>query len=325
MNTRIPVIILTGFLGSGKTTLLNRLLSDGVKTAVIINEFGSTPVDQELIEQQNIPLTILAGGCVCCQIKGTLAPTLRNLWMAWDQAETKLFDRMIIETSGVASPEPILDTLLRDRWLSSHYKLQQVITTVAFPSAIDQMDSFPEVRAQVAWADVLLLTHSDLANTEMHNALDSRLQTFAPATPRFIASREHCNMDALLTAGTSKNFRELPVGGSQLEHGFRNISLHLDQPMPWSQLQTILENILINHPKDLLRIKGVVYLSEHVEPVVIQAATNRLYPPSLLPNRVNDDHRGRLVFIFTGEHELIADELIAGFGATIGKNAVRIH
>lgn len=112
MQDKIPVIVITGFLGSGKTTLLNRLLADGVKTAVVINEFGATPIDQDLLLNQDIPMIVLSGGCLCCQIKGALAPTLKSLWMAWNKAEANPFGRVIIETSGVASPEPILDRLL---------------------------------------------------------------------------------------------------------------------------------------------------------------------------------------------------------------------
>ena len=320
----IPVVVLTGFLGSGKTTLLNRLLAKGPRTAVIINEFGNTPVDQSLIETLGMPLMTLAGGCLCCQIKGTLAPALRNLWMAWDQAKTKPFERMIIETSGVASPEPILDTLLRDRWLSSRYRLQRVITTLAIPSAIAQLDSFAEVRSQLAWADVLLLTHDDLADAEQRTALDTRLQTVAPATQRYLATREHCDVKGLLT-GSLQNSCRLPDGESPPEHSFRSISLHLEQPIPWLHLQTILQGLLARHPKDLLRIKGVVYLSEQVQPMVIQAAANRLYPPSPLPSRVSDNHRGRLVFITTANLESLANELVTTISSPFGKGAVRLH
>jgi G3E family GTPase len=149
--SKIPVIVLTGFLGSGKTTLLNRLLTDGIKTAVIINEFGSTPVDQDLLQDQAISMTVLSGGCLCCQIKGALAPTLKNLWMAWNGAAEKSFDRLIIETSGIASPEPILDTLLREPWIAKRYALRQVVATLAIPSARDQLDRHAEARAQVVW------------------------------------------------------------------------------------------------------------------------------------------------------------------------------
>lgn len=309
----IPVIVLTGFLGSGKTTLLNRLLAHGPRTAVIINEFGNAPVDQDLIESQGMPLTTLAGGCLCCQIKGTLAPTLRNLWMAWDQAALKPFERMIIEASGVASPEPILDTLMRDRWLSGHYKLEQLITTLAIPSAAGQLDRFAEARAQAAWADTLLLTHDDLADAGQHAELDRRLRTLAPATPRHRASSEGCDLEALLSHSLPP-MRRLPDSETLAEHGFRSISLHLPQPMPWPRLQTVLQNLLANHATDLLRIKGVVYFPGQDQAMVVQAAANRLYPPTPLPSRDSDDRRGRLVFITNGGAKALAEELITAIG-----------
>jgi G3E family GTPase len=320
----ISVIVLTGFLGSGKTTLLNRLLANGPQTAVIVNEFGSTPVDQRLLETQDMPLMTLAGGCLCCQIKGTLSPTLRNLWLAWQQAESKPFQRMIIETSGVASPEPILDSLLRDRWLASRYRLQRVITTVSIPNAVQQLASFAEVRAQLAWADVLVLTHGDLAEADAQAALVSQLDVIAPATPRHFATREKCDADALL-AGSAQTIRRLGAEHAMPEHSFQSISLQLEQPLPWLQLAGILQKLLSAYAVDLLRIKGVVFVQEQAEPLVIQAAAGHLYPPAALPSRTNDDHRGRLVFIFTGEGEGIAEQVAIAFGNVIKPNALRMH
>lgn len=320
----IPVILITGFLGSGKTSLLNRLLADGVKTAVVINEFGSTPIDQDLLQQQNLPLTVLSGGCLCCQIKGALAPTLKNLWMAWNGAAEKPFERIIIEASGVASPEPILDTLLRERWLASRYRLQQVITTLAIPSAIAQLDSFAEARAQVAWADSLLLTHADLADAEQQTALEQRLQRIAPATPIQKATPGAYCADTLLVQA-SPLIRRLPDANLLPEHGFQSISLHLEQALAWPQLQAILQALLARHPIDLLRIKGVVYLADDAEPVAVQAAANRLYPPIALPVRPVDDRRGRLVFIVNGDITMLAEDIKQGFGSSVAGNAVRLH
>ncbi|MCQ8117569.1 CobW family GTP-binding protein [Methylomonas rosea] len=323
-TAKIPVIVLTGFLGSGKTTLLNRLLSDGVKTAVVINEFGNTPVDQDLLSDQNIPMTVLSGGCLCCQIKGALAPTLKNLWMAWDQAEDKPFERIIIETSGVASPEPILDTLLRERWLASRYHLDTVITTLAIPSALKQLVDFAEARAQVAWADTLLLTHADLADADQHAALNQRLQTLAPSTSRHMMTVGECQADTRIT-NIGPALRRLPTGNPLPAHRFASISLHLDQALPWPQLEAILQALLARHPLDLLRIKGVIYQPEQAEALAIQAAANRLYPPTPLAIRSSDDRRGRLVFITNGYSKTLAKELTRVFDGFIPPNAIRQH
>ncbi len=323
MPQAIPVILITGFLGSGKTTLLNRLLADGVKTAVVINEFGEMPIDQDLLANQNLPLTVLSGGCLCCKVKGTLAPTLKNLRMAWEQAASKPFERLIIEASGVASPEPILDTLLRERWLSGRYRLQSVVTTLAIPSAIEQLDRFAEARAQVAWADSLLLTHADLVTDQQQIALDRRLPLIAPATPR-----HRTGLDTYadsLSAITSPTIRRLPADNPVPAHGFRSISLHLDRPLPWPQLEAILQALLARHPVDLLRVKGVVYTPDTAEPISIQAAANRLYPPYALPSRAAEDKRGRLVFIANGDIERLADDIKQVFGFGIVSNALRLH
>lgn len=324
MDHTIPVILITGFLGSGKTTLLNRLLADGVKTAVVINEFGAMPIDQDLLANQDLPLTVLSGGCLCCRVKGALAPTLKNLRMAWEQAESKPFERVIIEASGIASPEPILDTLLRERWLSSRYSLQTVITTLAIPAAIEQLDSFSEARAQVIWADSLLLTHADLAGPDQRIAIEKRLQDLAPATPRYDVLHGAYPGEALI-AHSSRVFRHLPDGDPAPTHNFQSLSLYLDQPLPWPQLQAMLLELLADQPTNLLRIKGVVYLPDAAEPIAIQAAANRLYPPTPLPRRNTDDRRSRLVFISNGNLDKLTEAVNRVFAGRLAKNAIRLH
>jgi G3E family GTPase len=290
---------------------------------VVINEFGEMAIDQDLLANQNLPLTVLSGGCLCCKVKGALAPTLKNLWMAWEQAALKPFERVIIEASGVASPEPILDTLLRERWLASRYHLQNVITTLAIPSASAQLDSFAEARAQVAWADTLLLTHADLSNADQQAVLAKRLQVLAPATPRVMTEDFRTASSLLTNAGPT--LRRLPDDGPLPAHNFRSISLHLEQTLPWQQLQAILQELLTRHPQDLLRIKGVVYLAEHTEPMVIQAASTRLYPPAPLPPRAADDGRGRLVFIVNGEPTALATDLNKAFAPLLSGKAIKLH
>ena len=301
---KIPVIVITGFLGSGKTTLLNRLLAETPKSAVIINEFGSTPIDQDLLQQNGMPLTILAGGCLCCQIKGTLAPTLKNLWMAWNSSSEKPFDRIIIETSGVASPEPILDTLLRERWLTKHYQLQQVITTVAVPSALEQLARFSEINAQIAWADLLLLTHIDNANQHQIDQVEQQLTALAPATPRI----KHWQYNQLAKLKTL-NIRALPTQSVLPNHGFHSVSIYLQNPPTWPQLRTLLQEFVTRYSKQLLRIKGVIYPNDYSQALAIHATTNTLYPPTALNTPASTEQHSKLVFI--GSEDL--DSLKAEF------------
>ena len=323
-NSPLPVIVLTGFLGSGKTTLLNRLLGQGPATAVLINEFGRIPVDQQLIERQNLPMMTISGGCLCCQVRGAFAPVLKNLWMAWSQSEAGPFERVIIEASGVASPEPILDTLLRDRWLASRYRLQAVVTTLAIPTALESLDRFPEARAQVAWADTLVLTHADLASAEGRVRLDARLHELAPATPQLSSLPGELDIEGLLH-GRESDDRPLPKGADPPDHGFRSLSLYLDDPLPWLRLQSVLEGLLARHREHLVRMKGVVYLPDRIEPVVVQAAGGRLYPPVPLPARPSDDQRGRMVFIAAGAVEELGQELMAAITGNAVQGWVRHH
>lgn len=321
---KISVIVITGFLGSGKTTLLNRLLTDGVKTAVVINEFGATPIDQDLLQDQDIPMTVLSGGCLCCQIKGALAPTLKNLWMAWNKSDTKPFQRVIIETSGVASPEPILDTLLREPWLSKRYRLQSIVATLAIPSAITQLERHAEACAQMAWADLLLLTHADLTDAAQHAELMDYLKLQAPATPTLMATGDLFDTSTLQSKSPS-TFRRIPSGQTLPEHSFRSASLYLEHTPSWPQLQATLHTLLEIHADDLIRIKGVIYSPEHATPVAVHAVPGHLYPPVPLPERPNLDKRSRLVLITISNPEQLANDLLTLLGTERCQNPIRLH
>lgn len=319
----LPLLLLTGFLGSGKTTLLNRLLGEWPRTAVLINEFGAEPVDSSLVERDGIPLMTLSGGCLCCRVKGALAPVLKNLRMGWGKPGTPEFERVIVETSGIASPEPILDTLLRDRWLAARYRLEAIVATVAAPSAEDQLARFPETQAQVAFADALVLTQADLADAATLARVEARLDELAPATPRLRAVRGELDPAALLPSGGT-GFRRKPESVNQPDHGFRSHSVFIPEPVPWPRLREILEDLLARHPS-LVRVKGVVYLPDGPEPVAVHGAAGRLFPPVVLPVRETDDRRGRLVFIAEGATDRLAAELAAALREKSGPGTVLRH
>jgi G3E family GTPase len=312
---QIPVIILSGFLGSGKTTLLNRLLSHAPRSAVVINEFGAAPVDQQLLRQHNVPLSTLSGGCLCCQVHGALTPLLKNLRMAWQSQIQKPFDRVLIETSGIANPEPVLDTLLRERWLSSRYRLDGVIVTVSAASGADVLNRFPEAQAQIAWADTLIITHTDLAEDQQTDNLIALLNRLAPAASKIQAVHGGINPATLLAFPKQNRYR-LKTNTPMPEHGFASTTLQLDPPVSWPRLKAALETLLGRHADQLLRLKGVVYTTEHDSPVCVQGSTGRLYPPTLLPSRTSDDGRSRLVFITDGEIKGLIETLRAAIQIT---------
>jgi G3E family GTPase len=321
---KIPILILTGFLGSGKTTLLNRLLADGVKTAVIINEFGQTPIDQDLLEAQDIPMTVLSGGCLCCRIKGALAPTLKNLRRAWDNATPKPFERVIIETSGVASPEPVIDTLLRDTWLAKRFALNRIITSLAIPFAADQLARHPEAQSQVVWADTLLLTHADLAQTAQYEALSKYLSQLAPVTPTWTMTPGQTHLARLLDK-LRPAVRRLPKGDTAIAHPFHSVSIYLERTPSWPVLQEMLQELLAAYGNDLVRIKGVIYPPERSSPLAVQATGGYLYPPQALPMDNVGEPRSRLVLIAVSNIRKLADELINHLSAYLDRASVRIH
>ena len=173
LESPLPVTLITGFLGSGKTTVLNHLVRTLPRTAILMNEFGDVALDHQLLEKMDGPIALLSGGCVCCTISGSLSPTLKNLWMARQKGDIPKFERVIIETTGIADPAPVLDNLLHDRWVNARFRLDGVVTTVDAVLGEQQLDSYFEAVKQVAVADFLLLTKSDLATDNAIRAADA--------------------------------------------------------------------------------------------------------------------------------------------------------
>jgi len=279
------------------------------RSAVIINEFGATPIDQHLLRERNIALSVLSGGCLCCQVRDALIPVLKNLRMAWERQ--RFFDKIIIETSGIANPEQVVDNLLNHRWLTARLHLQAMITTVSAVMAEDNFDRFPEVQAQIAWADTIVITQTDLASDWQLEQLHSRLDQLAPAALRLTAIQGNMDIDSLLVI--SKRFRRMstmefaePAG-----HCYTNITVRLEQPILWEHLQKTLASIIARYCKQLIRLKGLIYTPEETGPLLVQGVAGRLYPPTRLPARSSDDGIGRLIFISDGEIKDLAKDFLA--------------
>ena len=319
----IPVTLLTGFLGSGKTTVLNHLLRHQPLTAVVMNEFGEIGLDHQLLEESRGPLALLSGGCVCCQIQGTLAPTLKNLWMARTAGTLPPYERIVIETTGIADPAPVLDTLLNERWLAARHRMDGVVTTVDAVLGQDQLAAHPEARRQAAVADRLLLTKTDLAGPETLAALEAQLAELNPAAPRHRVLNGVIDPGLILDAGLFSardkhpdvqkwlaHARYQPVGRPGLpavkaaapapSHGEARIqafSLSFDSPLDWANLIAALEMLMAFRPKHLLRMKALVNVAGKANPVVLHGVQHLLYPPAELAAWPDADRRSRFVFI----------------------------
>lgn len=190
LSSLIPVTVLTGFLGSGKTTVLSRLLksSEFSDTAVIINEFGEVGLDHLLVERASENLVVLNSGCLCCTVRGDLITTLRDLFSRRICGDIPAFQRVVIETTGLADPAPVLHTLMSDPLLSVRYKLDGVLTTVDAVNGLRTLDNHVEAQKQAAVADRVLLTKCDIASSDQISAVTARLRTLNPGTPIFHVS-----------------------------------------------------------------------------------------------------------------------------------------
>jgi G3E family GTPase len=301
---RLPVTLLTGFLGSGKTTVLNQLLKQLPLTAVIINEFGEIGLDHQLLEESRGPLALLSGGCVCCQIQGTLAPTLKNLFMSRSSGKLPPYQRIIIETTGIADPAPILDILLNDRWLAARHMLDGVVTLVDAVFGAEQLDAHVEAAQQVAVADRLLLTKTDLASPQQIETVTARLAGLNPAAPVLTVLNgavdplqvTHLGLfnpqDPPAAAGKPSDVlrwlahpRYRPAQPGSLggkpkpeathDNRIRAFSLSFDEPLEWQGLQAALDMLQAFRPKSLLRMKALVNVRGREKPVVLHGVHGR--------------------------------------------------
>ncbi len=317
----IPATVITGFLGSGKTTLLRALLThpDMEETAVLINEFGEIGLDHLLVREISEDIVLLNAGCLCCSVRGDLIHALRDLFLKRVRNEIPEFQRIAIETTGLADPAPIIHTLMTDPLIGARYRLDGIVTTVDAALAPSQLDTHPEAVKQAAVADRIVLTKIDLVEDCLLTEVRHRLRRLNPAAPILTALHGDVPPDELLgtglydprtkTADVTRWLNEEAYHADEPHmHGshhdlnrhddhIRAFCVTLDTPIPWDRFVVWTDLLLAAHGARLLRLKGILNVAGEERPVVVHGVQHVFHPPAALPGWPSADRRSRIVFI----------------------------
>ena len=340
----IPASLLTGFLGSGKTTLLRALLAHpGMEeTAVVINEFGEIGLDHHLVAESSEDMVLMNSGCLCCSIRGDLIETLRGLYKRRVKGEVPPFQRLVIETTGLADPAPILHTLMSDPVLMERFRLDGVITTVDAVNGPATLDNQMESVKQAAVADRILLTKTDLLAEGEQATLEQRLRALNPAAPILPVTQGQVDPAALFGCGLydpeSKSLDvqrwlkaeayeagQAHTGGQAHHHGHhhQDVNRHdervrafcvtYDKPLDWDRLNAWVEMLITLYGGQILRIKGILNVEGETQPLVVHGVQHLFHPPVQLPDWPDADRRSHLVFIVRDLPQSLFEETLRSF------------
>jgi G3E family GTPase len=306
MADRTPVVLITGFLGSGKTTLISALLAHpGLgETVVLVNELGEVAIDHHLVRQVDERTVVLAGGCVCCTLRGDLRDELRDLLARRARGEIPAFERVIVETTGLADPAPVLSTLRTEPVLTHQYAIAAVVATVDAVAGGATLDRQPESVKQAAVADTLVVTKADAAEPDAVAALEARLRSLNPLAAIVRAAFGAVAPEALLRGrgdelAPAAAEPVAPDAAGTHADDVRAFALVIDEALDWDAFAVWLTMLLHSRGTQVLRVKGLLDVGEPA-PVLLDGVQHVVSPPRHLDAWPDDDHRTRIVFITRG-------------------------
>jgi len=326
-----PVTVLTGFLGSGKSTLVNRMVRDPrfADTAIVVNEWGEAPIDHALVRESNENIVTLAGGCICCRVAGDLVGRLRELHFQRASGIVPRFRRVLIETTGLADPAPLLATLIEMPVVAARYALAGVVTTVDAEHGARTLDLHAEAVKQVAVADRLVLTKVDRVEDAAVVELESRLAALNPAAPILRSRLGDADPARLFDAGLHRLDGPPDAAGWLAAGAYRSFAPRgnhdpniasfvwtLDAPVDAEDFGAALETLVELLGSRILRMKGLVNVSGREGPMAVHAVQHTLYPPAWLARWPDNDRRTRLVFIGNALEEASVAQILNSFLAS---------
>lgn len=300
------------------------------RVAVIVNEFGEQSIDHDLVEVSSEQMMLLNNGCLCCVLRGDLQETLRDLFVKRRTGEIIDFERVVIETTGLADPAPVMQTLMTDTMLQAQYRLDCVVTLVDAVNGMEQISAFQEPVKQAALADRLVVTKADLAAPDGLVALEARLRDLNPQAPMRRSLNGEIELAFLIDVGLRNTRSKLDdverwLGTIDEAHehtahhnhdaSIQSFCLRFEKPFSWAAFSQCLELLTTLRGPDLLRVKGLVNVESHAGPLVVQGVQHLFHPPLELEAWPSEDLTTRLVFITRGIRQQVVENLFGAVGA----------
>ena len=316
-GARIPVIVVTGFLGAGKTSLLRHFLTtpEGAGTAVVVNEFGAVGIDDALLRHSADETVLLGNGCVCCNTRSDLQNALRRLVTERERGAIPDFRRIVIETSGLADPGPILQTFATDRALGDSFHVEVMATVVDAAAGTATLDWSAEARKQVILADTLIVTKTDLAGDEKPAQLTAQLRALNPRAAVVTAANGVLDPRCLTEAATTE--RSGFVAEATHSDGIGSFVMTGDAPIQWQAFARTIDTLAALRGADLLRVKGFLDVEGCQGPVLVQFVQHLAHPPVELEHWPASNRGSRVVFITRNLPEAQIRNLFAAVQALV--------